>query len=241
MQIEIIYEDDDLVIVNKPAGTLVIPDRFNSNIPSLNHLLEIKLGQKIWVVHRLDRDTSGVICFAKNEQTHRYLSKLFEAHEVGKFYAGLVQGRVIPEEGRIESPIAEHPHTKGKMIVARKGKDSVTDYKAVEQWALYSLVQFQIHTGRTHQIRVHMQSIGHPIVCDELYGDGKPFLLSGIKKKFKLSEKEEVERPLLSRLALHAYRLVLKKEDGKEIVAEAPIPKDMAACINQLNKWSKNG
>lgn len=239
MQIEILYQDDDMLMVNKPAGILVIPDRFNSDLPSLNRLLESKLGQRIWVVHRLDRDTSGVMCFAKNEEAHRYLSQLFEAHDVGKFYAGIVMGRVIPEEGRIEAPIIEHPTQKGKMTTARKGKASVTDYKVVEQWALHSLVQFQIHTGRTHQIRVHMQSIGHPIVCDELYGDGKPFLLSAIKKKFKLSEKEETERPLMSRLGLHAYRLMLHKPDGTLIDVEAPLPKDMAACVNQLNKWSK--
>lgn len=240
MQIEILYQDDDMLMVNKPAGILVIPDRFNSDLPSLNRLLESKLGQRIWVVHRLDRDTSGVMCFAKNEEAHRYLSQLFEAHDVGKFYAGIVMGRVIPEEGRIEAPIAEHPTQKGKMTTARKGKASVTDYKVVEQWALHSLVQFQIHTGRTHQIRVHMQSIGHPIVCDELYGDGKPFLLSSIKKKFKLSEKEETERPLMSRLGLHAYRLMLHKADGTLVDVEAPLPKDMAACVNQLNKWSKS-
>lgn len=240
MQIEILYQDDDMLMVNKPAGVLVIPDRFNSDLPSLNRLLETKIGQRIWVVHRLDRDTSGVMCFAKNEEAHRYLSQLFEAHDVGKFYAGIVMGRVIPEEGRIEAPIAEHPFQKGKMVTARKGKASVTDYKVVEQWALHSLVQFQIHTGRTHQIRVHMQSIGHPIVCDELYGDGKPFLLSAIKKKFKLSEKEETERPLMSRLGLHAYRLMLHKPDGTLVDIEAPLPKDMAACVNQLNKWSKS-
>jgi 23S rRNA pseudouridine955/2504/2580 synthase/23S rRNA pseudouridine1911/1915/1917 synthase len=240
MQIEILYQDDDMLMVNKPAGVLVIPDRFNSDLPSLNRLLETKIGQRIWVVHRLDRDTSGVMCFAKNEEAHRYLSQLFEAHDVGKFYAGIVMGRVIPEEGRIEAPIAEHPFQKGKMVTARKGKASVTDYKVVEQWALHSLVQFQIHTGRTHQIRVHMQSIGHPIVCDELYGDGKPFLLSSIKKKFKLSEKEETERPLMSRLGLHAYRLMLHKPDGTLVDIEAPLPKDMAACVNQLNKWSKS-
>lgn len=240
MQIEILYQDDDMLMVNKPAGVLVIPDRFNSDLPSLNRLLETKIGQRIWVVHRLDRDTSGVMCFAKNEEMHRYLSQLFEAHDVGKFYAGIVMGRVIPEEGRIEAPIAEHPFQKGKMVTARKGKASVTDYKVVEQWALHSLVQFQIHTGRTHQIRVHMQSIGHPIVCDELYGDGKPFLLSAIKKKFKLSEKEETERPLMSRLGLHAYRLMLHKPDGTLVDVEAPLPKDMAACVNQLNKWSKS-
>lgn len=238
MNIEILYEDDDMLVANKPAGLLVIPDRFNADLASLNKVLERQLGQQIWVVHRLDRDTSGVICFAKNEQTHKYLSGLFEAHEVGKFYAGLVLGRVVPEEGRIESPIAEHPAVKGKMVVAKKGKASVTDYKVVAQWPLYSLVQFRIYTGRTHQIRVHMQSIGHPLVCDELYGDGKPFLLSAIKRKYKLSEKEETERPLLNRMALHSYRLVLHKQDGTLVDVEATIPKDISACIKQLDKWS---
>jgi 23S rRNA pseudouridine955/2504/2580 synthase/23S rRNA pseudouridine1911/1915/1917 synthase len=116
---------------------------------------------------------------------------------------------------------------------------AVTDYRVAEQWPLYALMQFQIHTGRTHQIRVHMQSIGHPVVCDELYGDGKPFLLSTIKRKYRISEKDEVEKPLLNRMALHAYRLDFVKEDGTPISVEAPIPRDMAACINQLNKWSK--
>ncbi len=239
MQIETLYEDDDLIIVNKPGGLLVIPDRFNHELPSLNRLLEAKCGQKMWVVHRLDKDTSGVICFAKNEHYHRYLSMLFQERDVNKFYAGLVTGIVIPAEGRIESPIAEHPAVHGKMVVNRKGKFAVTDYKVVEQWPLYSLVQFQIHTGRTHQIRVHMASIGHPIVCDELYGDGQPFMLSAIKRKYRLSEKDEQEKPLLSRLALHAYKLEFVKEDGTPITAEAEIPRDMNACIKQLNKWAK--
>ena len=128
MNIEKLYEDDDLIIVNKPAGLLVIPDRFNHELPSLNKILEAKAGQKIWVVHRLDKDTSGVICFAKNEETHRYLSILFQEHAVGKFYAGLVVGIVIPPEGRIESPIAEHTAVYGKMVVnEKKGKLAVTD------------------------------------------------------------------------------------------------------------------
>jgi len=237
MQFETLYNDDDLIIVNKPAGLLVIPDRFNSELPSLNKVLETKLNQKIFVVHRLDRDTSGVICFAKNEQAHKYLSGLFQEHRVVKLYAGLVNGRVMQPQGTIEAPIAEHPVAKGKMIVTKKGKPSITDYRVTDQWALYALVQFQIHTGRTHQIRVHMQSIGHPIVCDEMYGDGQPFLVSSIKKKYRLSDKEETERPLLSRLALHAYRLQFTKEDGTEVIAEANLPKDMLACVNQLNKW----
>jgi len=239
MQLEVLYEDDDVIVVNKPAGTPVIPDRFNTEAPSVNKLLEAKLGQKIWVVHRLDRDTSGVLCFAKNETAHKYMSQQFQEHLVGKFYAGLVGGRLQQESGRIEAPIAEHPTIKGKMVVNRKGKESVTDYRVVEEWPLFSLLQFQIHTGRTHQIRVHMQSIGHPIVADELYGDGQPFLLSTIKKKYRLSTKDEEEKPLLSRLALHAYRLIFTKPDGTEISVEAPLPKDIAACVNQLNKQNK--
>ena len=239
MTIEKLYEDDDLVIVNKPAGLLVVPDRFNHELPCLNKMLEAKSGQKIWVVHRLDRDTSGIICFAKNEQTHRFLSILFQEREVNKFYAGLVIGIVNPPDGRIESPIMEHPAVHGKMVVNRKGKMAVTDYRVVEQWPLYALVQFQIHTGRTHQIRVHMQSIGHPLVCDLLYGDGEPFLLSRIKRKYRLSEKDEQENPLLSRLALHAYKIEFQKEDGTLVSVEAPLPKDIAACVNQLNKWAK--
>ena len=239
MKVETLYEDDDFLIVNKPAGLLVIPDRFNSDIPSLNKILETRLGHHVWVVHRLDRETSGVICFAKNETAHKYLSALFLERDVSKFYAGLVIGTVIPEEGRIENMIAEHPGINGKMIVAKKGKTAVTDYKVVEQWPLYALVQFQIHTGRTHQIRVHMQSVGHPIVCDELYGDGKPFFVSQIKRRYKQSEKEEQEKPLLGRLALHAYKLEFQKENGKLITVEAPLPKDMAACVNQLNKWAR--
>src|SRR6516164_1537946 len=105
MQIDILYEDADLVIVNKPSGTLVIPDRFNAELPSLGRALEAKTGQKIWIVHRLDRETSGVICFAKNETAHRYLSQLFENREVAKYYTGLVNGIVVPTEGRIEKAI----------------------------------------------------------------------------------------------------------------------------------------
>lgn len=237
--IETLYEDDDLLVVNKPAGLLVIPDRFDTEIPSLNKVLGQKLGQQVWVVHRLDKETSGAICFAKNETAHKYLSKLFMERDVDKYYIGLLSGRMIDEEGRIEKPIAEHPAQKGKMAIAKKGKPSITEYIVLEQWPLHSLVEFKILTGRTHQIRVHMQSIGHPIVCDELYGDGKPFFVSSIKKKYNLSDKDEAERPLLSRLALHSLRLEFKKEDGKGITVEAPVPKDISACIKQLNKWAK--
>ncbi len=103
---------------------------------------------------------------------------------------------------------------------------------------MYSWIRFQIHTGRTHQIRVHMKDIGHPIVCDQLYGDGQPVLLSMLKhKKFKLSKNEEEERPLLNRLALHAFQLSFNDQNCKNIFLEAPLPKDLRATLNQLQKW----
>ncbi len=236
MKTEKLYEDEDYIIVNKPAKLLSIPDRFDAALPSVRRMLEEELGAPVFVVHRIDKETSGVIAFAKNEGAHRHLSGLFERHEVGKFYAGLVLGTPSPEAGRIEAPIAEHPAIKGRMVTAKKGKESVTDYRVVESWPQHALIQWQIHTGRTHQIRVHMSSIGHPIVCDPIYGDGKPFLLSSIKRKFKMSKSEEEERPLLGRLALHAYRLTFTSAAGGEITAEAPLPKDIAACVSQLRK-----
>lgn len=239
MKLERIYEDDDLVIVNKPANLLSIADRFDNNQASARSLIQAELKMPIFVVHRLDKETSGLLTFAKHESSHRYLSQLFERHEIEKLYAGLVQGKVNVATARIELPIAEHPVVKGKMIVSKQGKLSVTDYRVVESWPLYSLMQWQIHTGRTHQIRVHMAASGHPIVCDSLYGDGKAFLLSSIKPKFKLSKAEESERPLLNRLALHAYRLQFEGPDGQLILAEAPIPKDLSACIAQLRKLNR--
>lgn len=238
MKPEILFEDDDLIVVNKPAGLLVIPDRFNDGLPSLNKVLEQHYNQHIYVVHRLDRATSGVICFAKNEAVHKYLSNLFQKHEVEKYYIGLVTGRVVPESGTISSAITEHPTKKGTMITAKRGKPSITDYNVIKEWPLHTLLGFRIHTGRTHQIRVHMQSIGHPIVADDIYSDGKPFFLSDIKRKYVHSGRKE-ERPLLSRLALHSSRLVFKKENGEKVDIEVPLPKDMDACVKQLDKWSK--
>ncbi|NCX95303.1 MAG: RluA family pseudouridine synthase [Chitinophagia bacterium] len=240
MKLTVIYEDDNLIAINKPANITVIPDRFNTELPSVNKLLEKQVGYPVRVVHRLDRDTTGVLCFAKNEEAHQAVSGLFLNRQVTKLYAGLVHGKVNPSEGRIENHLTEHPHIKGKMIVAKKGKLSVTDYKVAKQWPLYALLQMQLHTGRTHQIRVHTQFMGNPIVADVLYGDGKPFFVSTIKKKYALSLKDEEEKPLLSRLALHAYSTTLHFPGGKDIKIDAPMPKDMLACINQLDKWSKS-
>lgn len=233
---EIIFENEDFVAVNKPAGMLSIPDRTQSE-PSLKDILAARYGT-IFTVHRLDKETSGVIVFAKNEISHKYLSQQFENRETEKYYAGLVQGKLSSTEGVVEEAIIEHPVKKGLMTTARKGKASVTEYKVLEETSGYSLLQFKILTGRTHQIRVHMKFLGHTIVCDELYGNPQPILLSSIKKNFKLSLSEEAERPLLSRLALHSHKLILKDPAGMTHTLEAPLPKDIRALLTQLKKWS---
>jgi 23S rRNA pseudouridine1911/1915/1917 synthase len=231
---DIIFESDDYVAVNKPAGLLSIPDREQTQVSLKDMLLE-KYGS-IYTVHRLDKDTSGIIIFAKTEAAHKFFSQLFESRQIEKFYLGLVHGIPSPEKGTIDAPIAEHGTQKGLYVVHRNGKPSLTDYEVVEANRLYSLVQFQLHTGRTHQIRVHCKNIGHPLACDELYGDGKPILLSSIKKKYKLSKHDEEERPMLNRLALHSYRLKFTDADGNIIDLEAALPKDIRALLQQLKK-----
>jgi 23S rRNA pseudouridine1911/1915/1917 synthase len=235
-KIDILQETEHWVAVNKPSGLLSIPDREGKE-PSLKNFLLAKYGS-IFTVHRIDRDTSGVIVFAKNEKAHKYLSSQFEDRTTVKIYFGLALGTPSNSKGSIEAPIAEHPAGNGRMMVHRKGKSSLTDYEVIEVLPPYSWLRFQLHTGRTHQIRVHMQSIGHSLVGDTLYGDGKPVLVSSFKSKFKLSKSEEEERPILGRLGLHAALLEFTGGDGKRVSIEAPPPKDIQATLQQLRKYS---
>lgn len=233
----IVFEDDNFIALNKPSGLLSIPDRKGIEI-SLKVLLKEKYGE-IFTVHRLDKDTSGLIVFAKNEAAHKHLSLQFENRQTKKIYQGLVIGSPMEKKGSITYHLTEHPALNGTMIVHRKGKESLTDYEVLEDFGIYSWVQFQIHTGRTHQIRVHMKETGHPVVCDVLYGDGKPVLVSSLKSKFKLSKDAEEEKPILNRLALHAFQLTFKDISGKMIELEALLPKDIRATLQQLAKRKK--
>jgi 23S rRNA pseudouridine1911/1915/1917 synthase len=233
----ILFENEDFVALNKPSGLLSIPDRMGKEI-SLKNLL-IEKYKSIFTVHRLDKDTSGLIVFAKNETAHKALSAQFENRQTVKIYKGLVLGTPAEAKATVNVPITEHPADNGTMIVHRKGKEAITDYEVVQSFGIYSLLQFQIHTGRTHQIRVHMKDIGNPIVCDVLYGDGKPVLVSSFKKKFNLAKSAEEEKPILGRLALHAFSLTIKGPDGKVYALEAPLPKDIRATLQQLKKWKR--
>jgi 23S rRNA pseudouridine1911/1915/1917 synthase len=231
----VLFQDESLIVVNKPAGMLTIPDR--EGVAGVRNLLQQAFGT-IFTVHRLDKDTSGVLVFARNEAMHRHLSIQFEARETKKIYNGLVLGLPFQKSGLIDEPIAEHPVKKGMMTVYRKGKESQTEYEVLEQYRLFSWMRFRILTGRTHQIRVHMKHLGHPIVCDELYGDGKPVLLSQFKSKYNAPRDAE-ERPILSRLALHAATLEFTDMNGERRSFEAPLPKDLKALLQQLRKVQK--
>jgi 23S rRNA pseudouridine1911/1915/1917 synthase len=232
---EILMEHPDFVIVSKPSGMLTIPDRIQEDAPTLRQWLEHTYG-RIWVVHRLDKDTSGAIVFARNEHMHKYLSGLFESRQIEKIYLGIVLGEPHPANGTIDQPIAPHSANNGTMIIHKRGKAALTDYAVEKNYGRYSLVRFNLHTGRTHQIRVHARFIGHPIACDPLYGDGKPVLVSGFRKNYKLSKHEETEQPILSRLGLHSSTIAFTLENGQYVKVEAPLFKDMKALLRQLEK-----
>jgi 23S rRNA pseudouridine955/2504/2580 synthase/23S rRNA pseudouridine1911/1915/1917 synthase len=235
LQPEIISETNDFIAVNKTAGLLSIADRERKEM-SLKEILQKKYSS-IYTVHRLDRETSGLILFAKNEIAHKHLSIQFEERATEKYYLGIALGSSIEKKGTIDAPIAEHPVKKGTMVIHRKWKESLTEYEVVEDFKIYSLMQFKILTGRTHQIRIHAKHLGHPIACDKLYGDGKPIFLSSFKHKFKLSKNEEEEKPILNRLALHSHKLKFTDVNGKIFDLEVPLPKDMKATLQQLRKW----
>ena len=226
--LNIIEETDQFIAINKPAGLLSIPDREGKEM-SLKAMLQEKYGE-IFTVHRIDRETSGIIVFAKTAAEHQHLSEAFQERTVEKYYLGIVNGVLADKKGTVEVPMMQHP---GKH---KNGKNSITDFEVAEEFGKYSLLKFRIHTGRTHQIRLHMQHIGHSIVCDPVYGDGQPILVSSIRKKFKLSKSEEEERPILARLGLHAQRLVFSDASGKSYDLEAEVPKDMRALMQQLRK-----
>lgn len=238
-KIDVVFQDDSMLVINKPAGLLSIPDRFNTNAPHVKTLLEPKYG-KLFTVHRLDKFTSGLIVLAKSEIAHKLLSETFELRKITKKYVAIIHGVLPQSQGSIELAIAEDPTQKGKYKVHPKGKKSRTDFLVLEAWRNYSLVELNIFSGRTHQIRVHLSHLGHPIVADALYAASDQLMLSAIKgKRYQLNKSGE-EKPILSRQALHASSLEFRHPiSEKELHLEAPMPKDMTATVKQISKWDR--
>lgn len=234
----IIFEDSDIIVINKPPRFLTIPDRYAPEKPNAYAWLNERYG-KVFIVHRLDKETSGLLIFAKHEEAHRHLSRQFEQRTVTKIYLTLLDGVAHLDEGRIDKSIAPHPNGK-RMIVSRSGKRSITDYKVVERFKNFTLAEADIKTGRLHQIRIHFESIGYPLAIDAIYGRREAFFLSEIKgKKYRLGKGQE-ERPLMDRVILHAAKLhVTHPRTGEELAFEGDLPKDFGAVVKQLRRWGK--
>lgn len=233
----VIYQDDALLVVNKPTLLSSIHDAARPDEPDLLSLLEERYGELL-PVHRLDRDTSGVILFARNARAHVVLSTMFEAREVEKTYHALVVGVPRWETRTIEAPLRADGDRKHRTVVdVERGKPAVTHFRVLVRMRQHTLLEAKPETGRTHQIRVHSALAGYPLVADPLYGDGKPIFLSAFKRDYR--QNESVERPLISRTALHALRLRLSHPTtGETLVFEAPYPKDFSAVVNQLARLS---
>lgn len=232
---EILFEDNDVLVVNKPPYLPVIPLREPNQLPSLKEQLD-KVYDNIMIVHRLDKNTSGALVFAKNAESHRTLSMDFENRNVHKRYHAVVYGRPQSNEGEIHAPISKTMNYSGKYTVQAGGRDSLTEYKIIEELIYpYFLVEFNLITGRTHQIRVHAEYAGFPLAVDPLYGHASEFYLSSVKKRFNIKKHEE-ERPLLFRNSLHARYIDFKHPtSGKLVSIKAPHFKDFRAFLNQLN------
>jgi len=260
-RVEITYQDDDIVVVNKPAGVSVTKDR--SGAPQLSDILVGQLGAEatgqLRLVHRLDKETSGVMILAKNLRAQSDFSRYFEKRLVAKTYLAVVRGPVGAARGTIEAPLAHSLKNPAVMCVSRKrGKEAVTDWELLADFGAVALLAAYPLTGRTHQVRVHLASVAMPLAIDRLYGSGRALFLSDFKPDYHLGAKQS-EKPLIERLTLHAYeiRLAARQERADVISAEiaidaavsanrpdsfiAALDKKFAATIKMLTKYNPRG
>ncbi|MGL4731003.1 MAG: RluA family pseudouridine synthase [Clostridium sp.] len=226
--IDIVYEDSDIIVVNKDKDMVVHPAPGNYNGTLVNALLYhcndlsgINGVARPGIVHRIDKDTSGILVIAKNDNSHNKLAEQFKDHSITRTYYALVEGVIKKDSGVIDAPIGRHPVQRIKMAVVRDGKRAVTHYKVVERFKGYTLVKCNLETGRTHQIRVHMCHIGHPLVGDEVYGFKK--------QKFKLQGQ-----------VLHAKDLgFIHPGTGAYVEFSSKLPQYFEKLLENLRRTSK--
>lgn len=236
--LDIMYEDRDVVVVNKPAGLVVHPAAGNKTGTLVNALLYhcgnlSGIGGKLrpGIVHRLDKDTTGVLVAAKTDRAHQSLAAQFKKHSIKRKYLALVHGAIKEESGRIEAEIGRHATQRKKMsVTTRRGKRAVTRFKVMKRFDQFTLVELTLETGRTHQIRVHLSSINHPVVGDPLYG-GTDRVANIKDPKTRKAVKE------LKRQALHAAVLgFIHPETGKYMEFKASLPKDLKKTLDFLER-----
>ena len=230
LPLDILYEDSDVILINKPKGMVVHPSAGHYTGTLVNGLLCHCRGElsgingvlRPGIVHRIDKDTTGVLIACKNDRAHNSLAEQLKAHTITRRYRAIVCGNLKEDEGRIDAPIGRHPIERKKMAVVRTGgKSAVTHYRVLERFGAYTYIECRLETGRTHQIRVHMASIGHPLLGDEVYGRGKnPFHLEG--------------------QTLHAMVLgFVHPSTGEYMEFEAPLPEYFEELLRKLRQGTR--
>ena len=224
--IEVLYQDDDVIVINKPAGVAVHPSPGWGGATVVQTLAEQGVllssagaSEREGVVHRLDANTTGVMVLAKSERAFKDLKDQFRDRETAKVYHALVQGHITPSTGTVDAPIDRHPKHGERFAVVSTGRDSLTHYQTLEAFRGASLIEVDLETGRTHQIRVHMSAIGHPCVGDTLYGADPKFAKTlGLDRQW-----------------LHASKLTFRHPStGEPMTFESEYPKDLAASLARL-------
>lgn len=225
MELDIVYEDQDIIVINKNADRVVHPAPghyddtiVNALLAHVDNLSAINGVKRPGIVHRLDKDTSGLLIVAKNDQSHKKLAQQFKNRSVEKYYYALIEGNLAYEKGKIDAPIGRDPNDRKKMAVRKHhSKNAVSRFKIIEEFKNYTLVEVKIETGRTHQIRVHFSYLGHPVVGDKKYGS-----------KNQLAAKRQL---------LHAKRLIITHPvTGEKLEFEAELKSDFEAILAKLRK-----
>ena len=235
--LEVIFEDECILALNKPAGLLIAPDRWDKSLDNLMQRVHKQLSPTTFNVHRLDKDTSGLVLCAKTPEVWKRLFGWFASHKISKRYLGITRG--VPREAAFEITlaVAPNPQRRGRMMVSKHGKKARTVFQTLETFRGYALLSAMPETGRQHQIRVHLMAAGTALLADPFYGDGRPLLLSSLKKHFK--PPREGERPLLGRTALHAESLEFPHPvSGEMMTLRAPLPHDFELALKYLRKFA---
>ena len=239
----VLHRQDDILVLDKPAGLSVLPEHHGARRDDCvvtRALALLETGERIYPVHRLDKDTSGVLLVATSRRAARELSRSFHDRSVKKTYRAVVRGVMLEDEGTIDMPLNRpRRHTLQMRVDFRAGKPAVTRFQVVKRFRGFTEVKLFPETGRTHQIRVHLRAIGFPLAVDPVYGSPHGVMLSEIKRRYT-AKPGRPEKPLIGRLPLHAESLVFPIPDTDQVVeVSSPLPEDMQILLAKLNRWGR--